>query len=91
VSWRNKAGAGLRLNQSRRAPGWPCRDVQDATWQLPQRGVLRVRGERGLGVRDVLPSRVFLLHGASRLPCGVVPRVRDVLPPFDGALLPALT
>jgi hypothetical protein len=39
----------------------------------------------------VLPSRVCLLRGALRLPCGVVPRVRDALPPYDDALLPALT
>ena len=52
-------------------------------------GALRGGGERGLGARDVLPSRVCLLRGALRLPCGVAPRVRDVLLPCDDALLPA--
>jgi len=44
-----------------------------------------------IGARDALPSRVFLLRGALRLPCGVVPRVRDALLPCDDALLPSLT
>jgi hypothetical protein len=53
--------------------------------------VSRVRGERGLGARDVLPFRVFQFRGALRLLCDVVPHVRDALPPYDDALLPALT
>jgi hypothetical protein len=52
---------------------------------------LRVRDDRGLGARDALPSQVFLLRGALRLLCDVVPRVRGVLLPCCGALLLSLT
>ncbi len=74
-----------------RGPVLPCRDLRYAPWPLPQRGAWRVRGDPGQGVRDALPSRVFLLHDALRLPCGVVPRVRDALLPYGDALLPFLT
>jgi hypothetical protein len=70
---------------------WPSRGLRHAPWPLPQHSALRVRGDRELGARDALPSRVFLLHGALRLPCDVVPRVRDVLLPCDDGLLPFLT
>ena len=58
---------------------------------LPQHGAMRVHGARGLNVHDVPLSRVFLLRGASPLPCGVVPRVHDVLLPCDDAPPPFLT
>ena len=41
-----------------------CRELRDVLWPLPQRGALRGGGERGLGARDVLLSRVCPLRGA---------------------------
>jgi hypothetical protein len=41
-----------------------CHNLGDVPWPLPQRSALRVRGERGLGARDALPSRACLLRGA---------------------------
>ena len=69
----------------------PFRALRYAPLRLPGRGASRVRDVLGRGARDALPSRVFRLHGALRLPCGVVPRVRDVLPPCDDGLLLFLT
>jgi hypothetical protein len=79
------------LDLFRHEPRWSSRDLRCAPSLLPQRGALHVRGDRELGARGELPFRVCLLRGASRLPCGVGPRVRDALLPCDDVLLPALT
>jgi hypothetical protein len=65
--------------------------LRRAPLPLPQHGASRVRGGHGTGARDELLSRVFLLHGALRLPYGVVPRVHDALLLCDDALLLSLT
>jgi len=70
---------GAPRSEARRWPEWPCRGLRYAPLPLPQRGASRVRGDPWQGARDALPSRVFLLHDALRLPCGVVPRVHDAL------------
>jgi hypothetical protein len=90
---RNEAGGAGHpaLNQFRRWPPSPFRVLRYAPWLLPQRGALRVRGARVLDVRGVLPFRASPLRGALRLPCGVVPRVRDALLPCDDVLRLALT
>ena len=77
--------------QTKRGLRWLCRDLRYGPWLLPQRGAMRVHGDRGLGAHDAPPFRIFLLHGALRLPCGAAPRVRDALLLYDGALLPSLT
>lgn len=90
---RNEAGGAGHpaLNQSRHRPPSPFRVLRYAPSLLPPRGALLVFDDRALGARGELRFRVCLLRGVSRLPCGVVLRVRDALPPCDDALLPALT
>jgi hypothetical protein len=69
---------GAPPEETKRWPERPFHGLRYAPLPLSQRDALRVRGDRELSARDALPSRVYLLRGALRLPCGVVPRARDV-------------
>jgi hypothetical protein len=58
---------------------------------LLRHGVSRVVGVRWLAGLDALMFRDCLLRNTLRLPYDVAPRVRDVPPLCDDALLPFLT
>lgn len=74
-----------------RLVGWLAVVFDVGFWLLPPRGALRVRGDRELGERDALPSRVCPLRGAWRLPYGIVPRAHDAMLHCDDALPPSWT
>jgi hypothetical protein len=54
-------------------------------------GASRVDGDRGQDGHGVPRFRASRLRGVLRPPYGAWPRVRDVLLPCDGVLLPAYT
>jgi hypothetical protein len=86
-----EGGLGAPAEQAKPWPQKPSRGPQHAPLPLLQRGALHIDGVHWLVAHDALPSRTYLLRGASRLPCGVAQRVRDVLLPAGDAPLPSLT